>query len=111
MIRKSIGDLVCPSFGGVYIDLLQFYKNLLGNVCDLKLPLMHDQTLKCCFRVVYLSFLILLGQIRWVVISVRQADLRVDFDSRGVDASYNRLFWTTEINGWWLHVLEAYVAK
>lgn len=111
MIRKSIGDLVCPSFNEVYIDLLQFYKNLLKNIFDLKLPLSALSDFQALLSKGIAQFPYFIRANTVGSDFSKAGGLTVYFDSRGVDASYNRLFWTTEINGWWLHVLEAYVAK
>jgi hypothetical protein len=109
-IKKCINSKMCSSFDqGIYIDLYQFYKNLLKNSSGLKLP----ESLANQFKAVLSNGITLFGAIiKARVASVNHQSvggLSIYFSRYSIDPSYYGLYWT-EKNPNWLDFLEAYVA-
>ncbi len=109
-IKKCVSPTSCISFDqGIYIDLLQFYKNLLKNMSGLKL----STSLANQFKIVLnngikLFTTIIKGNV--TSINYKQAGgLSIYFSRYSIDPSYYGLYWT-EKNPNWLNFLEAYVA-
>lgn len=109
VIKKSASELSCSCFGGVYIDLLQFYKNLCKHILDLKLSIAEMSE----FQALLVDGMNLFPKFIKANVTGRDfkqaGGLTIYFDPRGIDASYYKLFWT-EKNGWWLNFLKAYLA-
>jgi len=109
VIKKSMSALYCPCFNKIYVDLLQFYKNLYKNVAGLKLKVAEASA----FKNILLNGIALFPNFvkaNAVSTSFKQAGgLTIYFDTRGIDASYYQLFWT-EKNASWLNLLKAYLA-
>lgn len=108
VIKKCISPSACLCFNYVYVDLLQFYKNLSNNVASLKLK----TTERAAFKVMLSNGIAMFPN--FVVANAKSnsfnqaGGLTIYFDSRFIDASYAKLFWT-DINGWWLQLLRAYL--
>ncbi len=109
-IKKCINVKFCPSFDqGIYIDLCQFYKNLLKNISGLKLP----ESLANQFKAVVSNGIKLFGTVvKANVASVNNQNiggLSIYFSRHSIDPSYYGVYWT-EKNPNWLDFLEAYLA-
>jgi hypothetical protein len=109
VIKKSINGLLCPTFNYVYVDLLQFYKNLTKYVADFKLKSAETTTFKALLSngvALFPDF------IKANVTSSsfgKAGGLTIYFDSRYIDSSYADLFWT-EMDPSWLNFLKAFLA-
>lgn len=109
-LKKCIGAANCPSFDkGIYIDMCQFYKNLLKNIDGLKLS-----------TSIVAQFQQLLNNGIKMFTTVVQANvtsknyklaggLSIYFPRYNIDPSYYGLYWT-EKNPNWLNFLEAYAS-
>lgn len=109
-IKKSVSTPACASFDeGTYIDLCQFYKNLLKNISGLKL----SSSLAVQFKQVLNNGINAFKTI--IKANVMSANynqvggLSMYFSRRTIDPSYYGLHWT-ENNPNWLSFLEAYLA-
>lgn len=109
VIKKSAGDLFCACFNGIYIDLLQFYKNLLRNIFDLKLPLNETSDFQLLLTSGIAQFPYFVRANAVGKNFSKAGGLTVYFDPKGIDVSYPKLFWT-ETNGSWCNLLKAYSA-
>lgn len=109
VIKKCISPSSCPCFNYVYVDLLQFYKNLYSNVSGLKLKTAES----AAFKVILSNGIAMFPN--FVKANVKSnsfskaGGLTIYFDSRLIDASYSKLFWT-DSNRWWINFLRAYLA-
>lgn len=109
MIKKSAGKSVCPSFNsGIYIDLCQFYRNLLKNIADLKLsPVIASQ-----FEDVLKDGIELFAQTVKEQIAHRKykklGGLSVYFARKSVHPSYFGSHWIAN-NPQWLYFLESFL--
>jgi len=108
-IKKCMNSLLCPSFDRVYIDLYQFYKNLLKNVTAFKFSVSIENQLKLLLN----SGINLFTQVvksNVTSINYQQAGgLSIYLPSYDIDSSYYALYWT-EKNPYWLNLLEAYLS-
>lgn len=109
-IKKCISTYNCPSFDqGIYIDLCQFYKNLLKNISGLKL----SSTIAMQFKQVLNNGIKLFSTvIKANVMSTnyyQAGGLSIYFSRYVIDPSYYGLYWTQN-NPKWLSFLEAYLA-
>lgn len=108
IIKKSIREEACISFDqGNYIDLLQFYKNILKNAASLKLQKVYENQFKQ---------LLLAGINLFPIVVPMQVmsknyrgvgGLSLYFSRHAIDPSYYGLYWTKK-NPMWLTFLEAY---
>ncbi len=108
-LKKCINAVNCPSFDkGIYVDMYQFYKNLLKNIDGLKLS-----------ASIVAQFQQLLNNGIKMFITVVQANvtsknyklaggLSIYLPRYTIDPSYYGLYWT-EKNPNWLNFLEAYI--
>jgi len=108
-IKKCINKNLCLSFDqGIYIDLCQFYKNLLKNISSLKL----SQSVAKQFKPVLTNGIKLFSSIVKANVTsnnYKQAGgLSIYFSRYSLDPSYYGLYWT-EKNPNWLNFLEAYL--
>jgi len=109
-IRKCVSSSNCLSFDqGAYIDLGQFYKNLLKNVNGLKLSKsLVDQFKRVLNKGIKLFSTIIKANV--MSTNYKQASgLSIYFSRYIIDPSYYGLYWT-ENNPNWLSFLEAYLA-
>lgn len=108
-IKKSMSKMSCPCFYNVYIDLLQFYKNLHKNSNDFQLPLASAIYFKKLLSdgIALFPTFIKANVTSYNLSSI--GGLTIYFDSQSIHASYAKLFWS-EMNGWWLDFLKAYLA-
>jgi len=109
-IKKCVSTSNCLSFDqGVYIDLCQFYKNLLKNIDGLKL----SKSLVSQFKQVLNNGIKLFTTVIKANVTsanYRQAGgLSIYFSRYSIDPSYYGLYWT-EKNPNWLNFLEAFLA-
>lgn len=106
VIKKCI--LGCSSFDdGIYIDLLQFYKNLLKNITVLKLTTTGADQLR---KLVNAGIKLFSMVIKANVMSLNYyqvGGLSIYFSRYTIDPSYYGLYWTQN-NPQWLNFLEAY---
>ena len=107
-IKKCINKS-CPSFDqGIYIDLGQFYKNLLKNINGLKL----SKSVVNHFKQLLQSGIDLFSDIIKANVTssnYRKAEgLSIYFSRHSLDPSYYGLYWT-EYNPNWLEFLEAFL--
>ena len=110
VIKKCLSTNACPSFDkSIYIDLCQFYKNLLKSVDSLKLAksVFHQ------FKQMLIAGIALFPKIIKANVTSKNyrqqpAGLSIYFGKHSVDPSYYGLYWT-ERNPNWLNLLEAYV--
>lgn len=109
-IRKCISTSNCLSFdSGNYIDLLNFYKNLLTNIAGLKLPTASFSQMRSLLN----------GGIALLASVVKANVMSTNYSKAGgltmymarymVDASYPQLHWSQH-NPQWLNFLKAYVS-
>jgi hypothetical protein len=109
-IKKCVSPSSCISFDqGIYIDLCQFYKNLLKNISGLRL----STSLANQFKIVLNNGIKLFTTIikaNVTSVNYKQASgLSIYFSRYSIEPSYYGLYWT-EKNPNWLNFLEAYVA-
>jgi hypothetical protein len=107
-IKKCITGASCLSFDqGIYIDLCQFYRNLLKNLVGLNL----SKTIASQFqRLLYNGIKMFSTIIKANVTSKYYklaGGLSIYFARYSIDPSYYGLYWT-EKNPNWLNLLEAY---
>ena len=101
---------MCPSFdhGGIYIDMCQFYKNILRNIDDLKLP----QSIVAQFNKLLADGIMMFSTIIKAHATSKNYEkargLSIYFSRTSLDFSYYGLYWT-EKNPNWLEFLEAYL--
>jgi hypothetical protein len=109
-IKKCISTGSCLSFdSGIYIDLCQFYKNLLKNVVSFKFSSIVEKQFKQLLNngIVLFSTII---KANVTSTNYRQAGgLSIYFSRYSIDPSYYGLYWT-EKNPSWLNLLEAYLS-
>jgi len=109
-IRKCISTSVCPSFDdGIYIDLCQFYRNLLKNSAGFRFS---SSVLSQFKQLLNTGISLFTTTIKANVTSTnyRQAGgLSIYFSRYSIDPSYYGLYWT-EKNPNWLNFLEAYLS-
>jgi hypothetical protein len=108
-LKKCIATSSCPSFDqGIYIDMCQFYRNMLKNIALLKL----SQTIAAQFRVLINNGIQLFSKIIKANVMSRNykqvGGLSIYFARYSLDPSYYGLYWT-EKNPNWLNFLEAYL--
>jgi hypothetical protein len=108
-IKKCINTNNCPSFEeGMYIDVCQFYKNLLKNINGLKL----SKSVVNQFKQLLNSGIKLFSNI--IKANVTSSDLSkagglsIYFSRHSLDPSYYGLYWT-QYNPNWLEFLEAFL--
>ncbi|HSC25064.1 MAG TPA: clostripain-related cysteine peptidase [Candidatus Babeliales bacterium] len=109
-IKKCIKYGICPSFDqGIYIDLCQFYKNLLKNISGLKLSkIINKQCEDLLKEGINLFSLIIKANVTSA--NYKQAGgLSIYFPRYSIDFSYYGLYWT-EHNRNWLNFLEAFLS-
>ncbi len=108
-IKKCINTNNCPSFDqGIYIDVSQFYKNLLKNINGLKLSKSVVNQFK---QLLNNGLRLLSNTIKANVTSTnysKAGGLSIYFSRYSLDPSYYGLYWT-EHNPNWLNFLEAYL--
>jgi len=109
-IKKCISSYNCPSFDeGVYVDLCQFYKNLLKNISGLKL----SSTVATQFKQMLNNGIALFSTIIKANVTstnyYQAGGLSIYFARYMIDPSYYGLHWTQN-NPKWLNFLEAYLA-
>jgi hypothetical protein len=109
IIKKCININYCPSFDqNVYIDLHQFYKNLLKNIDGLKL----SKSIVTQFgQMLSASIKLFTRVIKANVTNARYkptGGLSIYFSRYSLDPSYYGLYWT-EQNPNWLNFLEAFL--
>jgi hypothetical protein len=109
VIKKCISTSNCPSFDeGIYVDLCQFYKNLLKNMSGFKL----SKSLVNQFKQLLNNGIRLFSTvIKANVTSTNYSNaggLSIYFSRHVLDPSYYGLYWT-EHNPNWLNFLEAYL--
>lgn len=110
MIKKCISLTICPSFdSGIYIDLCQFYRNLLKNISGFKLSSsVATQFKQLLNNGINLFTTIIKANV--TSIDYKQAGgLSIYFSRYSIDPSYYGLYWT-EKNPQWLNLLEAYLS-
>lgn len=109
-IKKCINVNSCPSFDqGIYIDLCQFYKNLLKNISGLKLS---KSVLSQFTQLLNNGIKLFSSIIKANVMSTNYKQvggLSMYFARYSLDPSYYGLYWT-EQNPNWLNFLEAYLS-
>lgn len=108
-IKKCVSSLNCLSFdGGNYIDLCQFYKNLLKNVSGLKL----SKTATTEFsNLLNAGINLFAAAIKANVKSINYSQahgLSMYFARSAIDYSYYNLVWT-QYNPQWLNFMQAYL--
>ena len=109
IIKKCVSNNTCLSFDkGIYIDLYQFYKNLLRFSADTKLTRTVSQQFKQLLTVgVGLFPKLVMANVASK--NYKQAGgLSIYFSKYKIDPSYYGLYWT-EKNPNWLNFLEAFV--
>jgi hypothetical protein len=109
VIKKCINRKLCPCFDdGVYIDLCQFYRNLLQNVDSLKLSKAVTQQFK---KIIAAGIALFPKIIKAQVASKNYQQvggLSMYFSRYSIDPSYYGLYWTAK-NSNWLSFLEAFI--
>lgn len=108
-IKKCISTKNCSSFDeGMYIDVCQFYKNLLKNVGGLQLPKpIVNQFKQLLSKGVQLFSNIVKANVTSTNYS-KAGGLSIYFSRYVLDPSYYGLYWT-EHNPNWLNFLEAFL--
>ena len=108
--KKCINPLYCPSFDdGIYVDICQFYKNLLKNISSLKLP----KIIAAQFQQILNNGIKLFATV--IKANVTSSNyklagvLSIYCPRYTIDPSYYGLYWT-EQNSNWLTFLEAFTA-
>jgi hypothetical protein len=108
-LKKCTSTSSCPSFDqGIYIDLSQFYKNLLKNISGLKLSKSVVSSFKQLLNKGLRAFS---NSIKANVTSTNHSKaggLSVYFPRYSLDPSYYGLYWT-EHNPNWLNLLEMFL--
>lgn len=108
-IKKCINTSNCASFDqGIYIDLYQFYKNLLKNINGLKLSTSVVNHFK---QLLNNGIRLFSNIIKANVTSTNYSQaggLSIYFSRHSLDPSYYGLYWT-ERNPNWLNFLEAFL--
>ncbi len=109
-IKKCINPLYCPSFDdGIYVDLCQFYKNVLKNISLLKLP----KTIAAQFQQILNNGVKLFSTVIKANVTSNNyklaGGLSIYCPRYTIDPSYYGLYWT-EQNPNWLTFLEAFTA-
>ncbi len=109
-IKKCVSSLNCLSFDdGNYIDLCQFYKNLLKNISGLKLSsAMANQFKNTLNAAINLFSTVIKANVKSVNYS-QASGLSMYFARYAIDPSYYNLIWSKE-NPQWLNFLRAYLA-
>jgi hypothetical protein len=109
MIKKSVNKNACPSFnGGMYVDVCQFYRNLLKNIKDLKLsPVIAEQ-----FEGVLQEGIALFADVVKEQITHRKyktlGGLSIYFARRSIHPSYFGSYWIDN-HPQWLYFLESFL--
>jgi hypothetical protein len=108
-LKKCINTNLCPSFDqGIYIDVCQFYKNVLKYIDGLKLS---NSVINQFKQLVNNGLRLLTHVVKANVTSARHAKaggLSIYFSRFTLDPSYYGLYWT-ECNPNWLNLLEAFL--
>jgi hypothetical protein len=108
-LKKCINTNNCPSFDqGIYIDLSQFYKNILKNISGLKLS---NSVVSSFKQLLNTGLRFLSNTVKGNVTSAnysKAGGLSIYFSRYSLDPSYYGLYWT-EQNPNWLNFLEAYL--
>lgn len=109
-IKKCINTNLCPSFDeGIYIDLCQFYKNLLKNIDGLKLSKsMVNQFKQMLIDSIKLFPTIIKANVMSASYKQAVCGLSLYFSRYSLDPSYYGLYWT-EQNPNWLNFLETFL--
>ncbi len=109
-IKKCINHKHCLSFDeGIYIDLYQFYKNLLNNIGGLKLSLSLSNQFKAVLNNGIKLFDTIIKAHNTSIHYKQTGGLSIYFSRHSIDPSYYGLYWT-EQNPNWLNFLEAFIA-
>ena len=108
-IRRCVSSLNCLSFDdGNYIDLGQFYKNLLKNISGLKLSSAIATQFKDTLNTaINLFSTVVKANVKSINYS-QASGLSMYFARYAIDPSYYNLIWTEE-NPQWLKFLKAYL--
>lgn len=107
-LKKCVDPLACPFFDGTYLDLLQFYKNLLKNVNNFRLSSSAaGQFKQLLTNGIALFSKVIIANVTSTNYMQKPGGLTMYFGKRGVDQSYYDLYWTKN-NPQWLKFLEAY---
>lgn len=109
IIKKCVNQKACASFDrGVYIDLMQFYNNVLKDVTRLNL----SQAVSKQFKQLLTDGISLFSKIiisQAVSIDYKRVGgISMYFARHSIDPSYYGLYWT-EKNPLWLNFLEAFI--
>lgn len=110
MIKKCVSSVNCLSFDdGNYIDLCQFYKNLLKNISGLKLSSAAATQFKNLLNTgIGLFSTVIKANVKSA--NYPQANgLSMYFARAAIDPSYYNLVWTQD-NPQWLNFLQAYLS-
>lgn len=109
-IKKCVSPSSCLAFDeGTYIDLCQFYKNLLKNISGLKLSsAMSMQFKQMLNNGINLFSSIIKANVKSTNYG-QASGLSMYFARYAVDASYYNLYWTQQ-NPQWMNFLKAYLA-
>jgi hypothetical protein len=109
-IKKCVSSLNCLSFDqGNYIDLCQFYKNLLKNINGLKLSTAAATQFKDLLnKGINLFTIVIKANVKSSNYSQANG-LSMYFARYAIDPSYYDLIWT-KYNPQWLNFLQAYLA-
>jgi len=100
----------CLSFDSVYIDLGQFYKNLLQNSSKFKFDKTTEQTFKQSLQMGISLFKKIIVANTTSSNYKQASGLSIYFDKSRIDPSYYNLYWT-EHNPNWLQFLKSYLKK
>lgn len=109
-LKKCISKNYCLSFDkGIYIDLCQFYKNLLKNIARLKLSKSLDKQ----FKPILSKGIKLFDTVIKANVTSKNCQqakgLSIYFSRYSLDPSYYGLYWTKQ-NPNWLIFLEAFLS-
>lgn len=109
-LRRCISSYNCVAFdNGTYIDLLNFYKNLLVNISGLRL----SSTGTVQFKQLLNESIALLGSVIKANVTsanyTRAGGLAMYMARYTIDASYHRLYWT-QYYPQWLNFLQAFLS-
>ena len=106
-IKKCITQ--CTSFDqGIYIDLCQFYRNLLKNISGLKLPISVINQFKLMLNNGIKLFSTIIKANVMSTNYKQVGGLSIYFSRYSIDPSYYGLYWTKQ-NPNWLNFLEAFL--
>jgi hypothetical protein len=109
-IKKCITIIECPSFDqGIYIDLCQFYRNLLKNISGLRLSASVVNQLKLILNNGIKLFSTIIKANVMSTNYQQVGGLSIYFPRYSIDPSYYGLYWTKQ-NSNWLNFLEAFLA-